>query len=220
MPNWVENKVTLVGDEKTISAVKEQLNKTLPAYTDSDGKACQKVDPIFSFWNIIAPPLDKLEEYHGTHGYAEGKKLGDTKYNWYPWNNANWGTKWDASEVSLETDTPTGLVYYFNTAWSPPDVFTALSLQHPTLQITLRYEEEQGWGGEVFFQNGTDTIEDEWDVPNTHEEEMTRRGSCSCDGYTDEDDFPYTDCPRPISTASAVAELEDISELLVSYDKN
>jgi hypothetical protein len=43
--------------------------------------------------------------------------------NWYDWNVANWGTKWDVNNdgntVSVD-EGATGVEIYFNTAWSPP----------------------------------------------------------------------------------------------------
>jgi hypothetical protein len=61
--------------------------------------------------------------------------------NWYDWSIANWGTKWDASEVDIEWKT-TSMSAYFLTAWSPPEpIYEALVEKFPNLQINWHYNE-------------------------------------------------------------------------------
>jgi len=40
--------------------------------------------------------------------------------NWYEWNIANWGTKWDASIIDWERTGEKEIYVSFDTAWSPP----------------------------------------------------------------------------------------------------
>jgi hypothetical protein len=101
--------------------------------------------------------------------------------NWYDWNISNWGTKWDAGDQLFEAS-DTELVYYFNTAWSPPlGVMNAFIKNYPQLEFTFTYEEEQGWGGVI--TRGSDgeleTVK-EWDIPDTHAEIARRGGVCFC----------------------------------------
>ena len=173
MPNWVYNTLTIEGDPDLVNQVKEQMNKPFVQHVQSIGdleyeiKAVAYSNPVFAFWNIIAPPADKLDEYHGTHGYENGQPTGNTPYNWYNFNNREWGTKWDVAvsdhdqwpSTVLNYDEPNSenrvLVYSFNTAWGcPNEALIKLSQQYPTLLFTNEYEEETGWGGEDEFVNG------------------------------------------------------------------
>ena len=40
--------------------------------------------------------------------------------NWYDWNINNWGTKWDTSEVGIDSYSSDHIQLSFDTAWSPP----------------------------------------------------------------------------------------------------
>jgi hypothetical protein len=205
MPNWVYNHLTIEGSEEEIAKVKAQLGKPIQKRYAEDKEVTNYSNPIISFWNIIAPPDDKLDEYFGTHGYANGEKQGQTEYNWYNFNNTKWGTKWDIavrdseqhSDTSLEEEHATVLRYRFNTAWSPPlPAIEELSLQYPKLEITLEYEEEQGWGGEILWTEEGSSIVREYDIPNSHKDYVDRDevDNCICQRDEDEDDW-YKDCP-------------------------
>jgi len=206
MPNWVYNTLTIEGSEEEIAKVKAQLGKPIQKRYANDKEVTSYSNPIISFWNIIAPPDDKLDEYFGTHGYANGEKQGESEYNWYNFNNSKWGTKWDIavrdedeySDTSLEEEHPTTLRYRFNTAWSPPlPVIEELSIQYPKLEITLEYEEEQGWGGEILWTEEGSSIVREYDIPNSHKDYVDRdeEDNCICQRDEDEDDW-YKDCPN------------------------
>jgi hypothetical protein len=208
MPNWVFNHLTIEGDAEQIQKVKAQLNKPITKhYKDKpDDEPVTYSNPIFSFWNIVAPPDDKLDEYFETHGYSPEKgKTGETPMNWYNFNNREWGTKWDCavsdnqkySDTSLEDDEPTHLRYRFDTAWSPPTpAIEKLSEQYPELTITLSYEEEGGWGGEIEYLGGVETIIKEYAEPNSHKDYVDRdqEDSCQCSRSDDQEDW-YDDCP-------------------------
>lgn len=206
MPNWVYNNLSIEGTEEAIAKVKAQLNKPLVKQYGEDEKATTYSNPIFSFWNIIAPPEDKLEEYFGTHGFADGKKQGESEYNWYNFNNAKWGTKWDVAvsdnekfpETEITGESATHISYRFNTAWSPPlPVIEELSAQHPELEITLEYEEEQGWGGEILFTEEGSSVISEYDIPDSHKDFVDRDNEDGCPCANEEDEsYWYDDCPN------------------------
>jgi hypothetical protein len=227
MPNWVENTLTITGDKEQIQKVKEQLNapyeRTHPKFNGKEDvvETTKYSNPIFSFWNIIAPPADKLEEYEGVHGYSDGEKKGDTPFNWYVFNNREWGTKWDVAvadgskyaETQLYKDEETTLMYVFNTAWSPPTpAIEKLSSQYPELEITLRWEEEQGYGAEEIYQDGSYSTIEEWDIPNSHKDYVDRdnEDGCVCAYSEDPDDY-YDDCPD----AKKVIELTCVKDVQV-----
>lgn len=199
MPNWVFNNLHLEGSAEDLQKVKAQLNAPYTRGSETFS------NPVISFWNIVRPPEDKIEEYEGVHGFADGKRQGDSPFNWYNFNNREWGTKWDVavydnakySETQLNEEEG-HLHYSFQTAWSPPlAVIEALSLQHPELEITLNYEEEQGWGGEIYWDKTGSTVLEEYDIPDSHQDYVDRdnEGGCACAYSEDEDDW-YSDCPK------------------------
>ena len=201
MPNWVYNHLTIDGSKEDIAKVKAQVGATVKTKYKSADEVDEMLDrePIFSFMNILPPPEDKLDEYHAVHGYANGEKTGDTEYNWYNFNGREWGTKWDARDVDLLEDDETYLHYKFDTAWSPPtEVITKLAEQNPNLNITLEYREEQGWGGEVNFNGSTTEVVKEWDIPDSHAEEIEVNNEyCwKCENFDGDYSDLYEDCPE------------------------
>lgn len=220
MPNWVDNSLTITGSEADIAKIKEQLARPKPVKDGEEAEA-----RVISFWNIKSPTPEKLDEYWETHGWTGGVATGQTPDNWYNWNNREWGTKWDACDSYQDTDEKTALGYTFNTAWSPPTLFGTLSEQYPDVTITLRYEEEQGWGGVIEFENGDENEIDSWDIPNSHAEyaERDNTDGCVCSWDNDDAENWYEDCPEKAEkiaelhgkTLLEVEKIEDISEMLV-----
>lgn len=177
MPNWVYNTLTIEGNAEDISAVKAQLNQPLQRQHDQWNPETKQMElqdvlysnPVFAFWNIIKPT--NLEDYNKQDDFSKplAERLQFNGDNWYDWNVRNWGTKWDVAvsdneqypdtELIEEEDWSDRVAYSFNTAWSPPlPAIETLSTQYPDLEFTLSYEEETGWGGEVLFINGQDTV--------------------------------------------------------------
>ena len=162
MPNWVYNRMTITGGNYT----------TLELFAESvkgdrgDGEVSD-----LTFQRIIPRPIEEED--------------------WYNWNITNWGTKWDASDItfSFEKD---ALHYTFSTAWSPPGpIFAAISNANPELQFHFVFEEEQGWGASIEAKAGILTKTKEWDIPATHAEIVERGGECYCEHAVDQ---MYTDC--------------------------
>jgi hypothetical protein len=156
MPNWCYNTLIIEAEPQVIAKIKAQLSAPYEdKYQDfkSDTWITQTVQKDLSFWNIIRP--ENMDEYHGTHGYTADGKVGDTPLNWYNWNIANWGVKWDASDPELVEEDETSLQYRFNTPWGVAEqALSTLSTQYPDVGFNLDFEEETGWGGELEFTNG------------------------------------------------------------------
>lgn len=186
MPNWVYNNLTLTGKPEQIAEVKTQLaTPFMREYMrwDENSKNFVRFQDLwngeFSFWNIKSP--EDIDWYN-------------TKDNWYGWNISNWGTKWDASNVEMETHDDM-LTIRFDTAWSPPvEVLETLSTQHPELGIKLEWEEEQGFGGTIEFAEGSHIEASFYDIPSSHAELIERKGYCYCSMW-DDADKPFSDCP-------------------------
>jgi hypothetical protein len=155
MPNWVYNGLTVEGSPDSVKKLKEQVGKPISVpvidWKTNELKIETNDNPIFSYWNIIAPtdldtyPLQKSESTNGN--------------DWYTWNQTNWGVKWDASNPDLQDEAPNGesyaIHYTFESPWGIPDqALVNLSSQYPDLLFTLTYEEETGWGGEHEYLRG------------------------------------------------------------------
>lgn len=239
MPNWVYNNIQASGTIADIQAFLDKAGK--PHTTEFTGKRFQDesgawqydadaivveedTDP-FSFWNFIRPDEEILPVYFGhikadkPEGYEdwsmEDKFAHDLKFtgnNSYDWNVRNWGTKWDASDQSVDEpyiDEKSGKASVgisFSTAWGIPEpIFVAICEQHPELDFTFDCEEEQGWGATFESTKVEDAEEgeatstllmtDEWDIPSSHEDYAKRGRDCwACDSGDEED--LYDDCPR------------------------
>ena len=225
MPNWVRNNVTITGSRASVDTLQEKVGastqipgKELVKTTNAEGKEIFSLnedgsyiykdvhhtdeDPGFSFWNIIRPEGEALENY---------------SENWYDWNINNWGCKWDAKDVETLDFSAGHWHVAFDTPWgSPMEVFQALSAQFPDVKVHVEWIEEQGFGAEELYEAGNMETLREWNIPETHEqyEEVFGEESCYCQySGADEDDYPYEDCPRSgDDTRTAVAELEKVSE--------
>ena len=185
MPNWVFNGLTIEGNPEQVKALMTQMNKpfiysiTPVGDLSYDVKQTKYVNPIFAFHNIYNYKDHGVtdEQYHSqpprATDFSEAMKF-ETN-DWYNFNVREWGTKWDVavSEDDKHPDTymeeaqngENYVVYYnFNTAWSRPlPALQKLSAQYPNLLMTLSYEEETGWGGEMEFLRGEVISESEYD---------------------------------------------------------
>lgn len=92
---------------------------------------------------------------------------------WYDWRVKNWGTKWDACEVSFDTISETEIIYNFDTAWGPPvELFTFIAAMYPTLHFDLNYDIEGGNGaGDLYWFDGELGAEDARENFYTDEDE-------------------------------------------------
>lgn len=138
-------------------------------------------NPVFAFFNIHSykdegitdeeyaqqPKRDHIDMANDPDWFAKSIEFAKTQKDWYSWNNSNWGTKWDVAvrdgdeypntellEYKSEGE-DNWLVYKYETAWSPAvTILEKLSHLVPNCLLTLEYEEEQGWGGEMEIVRG------------------------------------------------------------------
>lgn len=224
MPNWVNTTMTVTGSKQSLDEFKDKAAKPyLTHHTGTwtngnyDADAINTVEHYsrMSFWNFITPTdLDayfgqekKPDDYEAmsmnTRMHEAMEFKGD---HWYNWNIRNWGTKWDANEVSFD-DLNGSLMYYFATAWSPAEgAFRAMVEQHPDLQFEFVNVEEQGWG--VVFEGKDGELGEvrSWDIPRSHAEWEATGTECSLCGWAEEEDW-YKDCPRETASTNVDAVL-------------
>lgn len=210
MPNWVNNWVSIGGTPEDVKAFQAKISAPHPVqkYEQKEGETYKSTvdgewvmseyeENDFSFWNLIAPPEDKWELYFSTSGWKDGKRVGDPEWNWYEWNYANWDTKWDANVEDFSDYGDGSISYRIDTPWSTPmAVWRALAEQHPELSIEIRYEEEQGWGGELSLENGEVIVLNEWDIPDSHADWDALGQECRGCEIWEDSDFRYDDCPQ------------------------
>lgn len=113
-------------------------------------------NPVLSFSTTIPLPEGKEDD-------------------WYEWNIANWGTKWDACEPNLfdEGKLKEGvfyLKYSFNSAWaSPQNWLIKTSEKYPSLLLNCLWVEEQGFSGVIRVKAGKIILSDSRDCPEMSE---------------------------------------------------
>lgn len=207
MPNWVTNRVYVFGSKDALEAFDKQARKEPITRQPKEDK-----EVVLSFANFIAPPQEALDsgEYHATNGFENGEHIGNTRNNWYNFNNREWGTKWDACGADLER-LDGQLSYAFETAWGQPTpVFEAMTKQFPNLEFEFWWEEEQGWGGEATGSEGFFSETDSWDIPDSHADYVDRMNEdgCICAWEHDQDDW-YDDCPKDKAEPDPKAELAE-----------
>jgi hypothetical protein len=130
------------------------------------------------------------------------------KADWYHWCIANWGTKWNASDVGqCTTKYMYGYAiseYHFDTAWCPPEAwFNTVIKKYPNLDFNLSTHEEawQFWSivvakkGEVQMDYYTEKIQDifpefvdglEWgtDEADSQFEHLMNNWNALCEGHS------------------------------------
>ena len=151
MPNWCSNHITVRGGDQ---AEIQRLAKAL-----SEGTFCNAVVPT---------PQELTETVAGSFGDDAQQKALELreqtnveKYgykNWYDFQVANWGTKWDVSGEAVEIDEDgLGFSGAFESAWAPP-VRIAEALVEQGFEVTLYYYEP----GMAFVGKWENGIDDEY----------------------------------------------------------
>lgn len=126
----------------------EEFRKTLNR-VDEDGKMAE-----FSFRQIVPRPKEQDE-------------------NWYEWNIANWGTKWDVNDTDVEYKADS-IVIHVETAWSPPFQWAKrASRRIADLNIVIKYREPgmQFCGTYTALNGRAENIEEEFISSYDYEEE-------------------------------------------------
>ena len=134
MPNYCECDLSIQGTEGDVVAFLEAMK-----YEDN----------LFSFNAVIPYPqrfasLDRAaRDFDKAAGceYSIGRPRDGFNSGGYEWCKENWGTKWDAGDVSIYKRGNTQMVS-FRTAWNPPlPVMEAMVKKFPTLELELNYFE-------------------------------------------------------------------------------
>lgn len=139
MPNWCNNRLSVAGDLTKFNAALAGKSFSINAFIPTPAELVETVSPN---------PDPKSEA-----SLALVKKFGHD--NWYDWNVANWGTKWDVEAETIE-QTEGHAVFSFDSAWAPPTAaIVAVSALYPDLKFTLEYfEMGMMFAGVALIENG------------------------------------------------------------------
>ena len=137
MPNWCENELTITGDVHKLIAFKERAESFIA------GQALK-------FAAFVPDPFPQKPYLTDEH---------------YDWRIANWGTKWDLLDATLEESLlEATLRCAFDTAWSPPIAWLkSVAQMYPSLDFKLDFDEPgMEFRGTAVAEDGEtkETIED------------------------------------------------------------
>jgi len=149
MPNWCSNHITVRGTDPVA------IKRLADAF--DNGEFCGTVVPMPEELNITSGRLGngaeqaELEAKSAAnlekHGYA----------NWYDFNVANWGTKWEiggnGDEAERDED-GLGFSAPFDSAWSPPIGVCEALVEQGFEVVLYYYEPGMGYCGK--FEDGYD----------------------------------------------------------------
>ncbi len=179
MPNWCENTLSVSGDKKQIEKFIKfaegndgdddgnelSFNKFIP-YPEKYAKQDREAHKLEE--KVNAMPEAERDMFYALHGHiSDGYNSGG-----HQWCVSNWGTKWGACHLNREICADNSVVYYFDTAWSPPGpVIKAMIKRFPELCFDLEFREEgTGFKGEAHYVGGEGNLES-WDIPPNEDDE-------------------------------------------------
>jgi len=128
MPNHITNKLVVNADQEII----EFIFCTFDEFNSGNYK--------FSFNKSIQEPDYK----------------NNIDYDWLNWRYDNWGTKWDAYDITIIGYDRTQIELIFQTAWTPPQKWLEkISLKYPKLKCKLSWvDEDYPNSGFIEIKNG------------------------------------------------------------------
>lgn len=160
MPNHITNRLTIIGTEEQVAQVRAEIKgEREDQYIDFHKIAPipKELEGTISPMRIISQEeydiqekkiaTDDLTENERNWGFSRSltqaladeykKKFGHC--DWYGWQTANWGTKWNGyDQYSDDTN-----VIEFNTAWSTPyNLLVNLSKKYPQVTFEVEYADE------------------------------------------------------------------------------
>ncbi len=160
MPNWCNNRVTLSAwDEESTSQLKEikeifkgdnPFEKIIPP---PDWKNVPLAEEDIEYLGrkrgeVGELPIEKQYFHPNGEPIPEPSLIfestGNSDDRWYNWQVDNWGTKWDInpSDVEWNDDEEDYCIFYFDTAWSPPEeIAAALKRKFDKVSIQWFYDE-------------------------------------------------------------------------------
>jgi len=155
MPNWCANSLKITPTNEQAKTMLAKIEAALEEAKE-DGE-CRLFDTIHPM------PNELMDTTKGSFGDEEKEAANQAKIavntakygypTWYEFALAEWGTKWDACEVTYDKQGDS-LLIWFDTAWSPPmAIYTKLEAMGFEVEATYC---EAGMGYAGVYRNGTD----------------------------------------------------------------
>ena len=151
MPNWCSNHITVRGTDQA------EIARLAKAF--AEGGFCHAVIPTpKDLTDTVSGFLgEDARAAHEAQQEANVEKYGYA--NWYDFQVANWGTKWDVEGDAIEHDEDgLGFSGTFESAWSPP-MGVVQALVDRGFEVTLYYYES----GMCFVGKFEDGVDDCYD---------------------------------------------------------
>lgn len=168
IPNWCNNTLSVIGDENEVKRFKKVMNnkdhhgrervlseEPLIPYPEK----FRKLTKLSNEWEEKADAYAKKHGKDGADKWWCGDKLSKKQraafikehgespsdgFNsgGYEWCIKNWGTKWGFCDPSISQEYDGQIIYYFDSAWSPPvPLIVKMGQMFPKLKFELGYEE-------------------------------------------------------------------------------
>jgi len=177
MPNHITNRLTIIGTEEEVAQVRAKIrgeeadrfidfHKIAPIPKELEGtvspmRIISQEEYDIQEKKIATNDLTENEKNWGisrslTQALADEYKEKFGHCDWYGWQTANWGTKWNAYEQYSDDAN----VIEFDTAWSTPySLLVNLSKMFPQITFEVEYADEDfGYNvGRYVLLNGEDT---------------------------------------------------------------
>lgn len=189
MPNWTTNRLEF-NNEEDAKRVWEGMQTEFPCWKDDGYGNRYKSDEMrkeFSFESIVPSPKTK-EECPSYAIINENSHVSIPEerpwFNWYEWQCANWGVKWDASDAYLDLN-----VIWFSTPWGPPldNLFQKMADKWDAPFSLAVDNEDGGWQEEDYIFTPGEEMQTEASAWQTEENEERRREWEEDEDYDDEE---------------------------------
>ena len=179
MPNWCQQNLVVVGPADDLTALKTAV------FDGSERGDLNHLVPVpAELANTVAGFFGDPEEQakQAATEQANMEKYGFK--DWYDWCVENWGTKWGACDVDMDTESIHGPEYWsghFQSAWCPAEgLIKSISAQYPNLVFGISFiEESDAFAGWTVWRAGKTLAEvsyepqvpaGDWDSPEFDEE--------------------------------------------------
>lgn len=154
MPNWCNNTLIISGELDDLDKFYTENRN----YNIENNEENEELD----FYKSVPIPENI---YMGNLGSEERRLYG--RNNWFDWNMANLGVKWNVHDSYYEKDeTKKEIKYEFETPWSPPITWLIkTSIKYPNLIFLMKYcEYGMGFGGEIMLHGEHEIKNETWDL--------------------------------------------------------
>jgi len=153
MPNWCSNHITVRGTDPVA------IKRLADAF--DNGEFCGAVVPMPEELNITSGRLGDGAEQRELEAKSAANLEKHGYANWYDFNVAKWGTKWeiggDGNEAERDED-GLGFSAPFDSAWSPPIAVCEALVEQGFEVVLYYYEPGMGYCGK--FEDGSDDYYD------------------------------------------------------------